>query len=75
MDLDQKCLSAFNAGKRQLVSFDLSNNNCFTDVKMNGSVLAKKSFFQMLQLTFSSKLDWGSYISLLLNLPPRKVEL
>ena len=62
MDLDQKWLVDFNAGKLQLVSFDLSNNNCSTDVKMNGSVLAKKSFFKMLHLTFSSKLDWVSYI-------------
>ena len=26
------------------------------------SVLEEKSFFKMLGLTFSSKLDWGSYI-------------
>ena len=29
---------------------------------MNGSVLQEKSYFKMLWLTFSSKLDWGSYI-------------
>ena len=29
---------------------------------MNGSVLEEKSSFKMLGLTFSSKLDWGSYI-------------
>ena len=29
---------------------------------MGGSVLEEKSFFKMLGLTFSSKLDWGSYI-------------
>ena len=29
---------------------------------MDGSVLEEKSFFNMLGLTFSSKLDWGSYI-------------
>ena len=29
---------------------------------MDGSVLEKKSSFKMLWLTFSSKLDWGSYI-------------
>ena len=32
------------------------------DVKMDGSVLEEKSSFKMLGLTFSSKLDWGSYI-------------
>ena len=31
------------------------------DVKMDGSVFEEKSF-KMLQVTFSSKLDWGSYI-------------
>ena len=29
---------------------------------MDGSVLEEKSYFKMLRLTFSSKLDWGSYI-------------
>ena len=32
------------------------------DVKMDGSVLEEKSSFKMLGLTFSSKMDWGSYI-------------
>ena len=31
---------------------------------MDGSVLEEKSSFKMLGLTFSSKLDWGSYISI-----------
>ena len=31
-------------------------------MKVNGSVLEEKSSFKMLGLTFSSKLDWGSYI-------------
>ena len=52
----------FNAGKTQLVLFDRSNNNGSIDVKMDGSVLEEKSSFKMLGLTFSSKLDWGSYI-------------
>ena len=43
--------SDFNAGKTQLVSFDRSNNNRSIDVKMDGSVLDKKSFFKMLGLT------------------------
>ena len=29
---------------------------------MDESVLKEKSAFKMLELTFSSKLDWGSYI-------------
>ena len=31
-------------------------------MKMDGSALQEKSSFKMLGLTFSSKLDWGSYI-------------
>ena len=48
LDWGKKWLFDFNAGK--------------IDVKMNGSVLEEKSSFKMLGLTFSSKLDWGSYI-------------
>ena len=49
-------------GKAQLVSFDRSNNAGGIDVKMDGSVLEEISSFEMLGLTCSSKLDWGSYI-------------
>ena len=55
-------LTDFNAGKTQLVSFDWHNNTCSIDVKIDGSILEKKSFFEMLGLTFSSKLNWGSFI-------------
>ena len=58
----KKWLVDFNPGKTQLVSLDQSNNNGSIDVKMDGSVLEEKSSFKMLGLTFSSKLDWGSYI-------------
>ena len=61
VDWCRKWLGDFNAGKTQLVSFDRSNNTGATDVKMDGSVLEKKISFKMLGLTFSSKLDWGSY--------------
>ena len=61
-DWGKKWLVDFNAGKTQLVSFDRSSNNSSIDVKMDGSVLEEKSSFKMLGLTFSSKLDWGSYI-------------
>ena len=62
MDWGKKWLVDFNAGKTQLVLFDRSNNNGSIDVKMGGSILEEKSSFKMLGLTFSSKLDWGSYI-------------
>ena len=62
LDWCKKWLVDFNAGKTQLVSFDRSNNNDSIDVRMGGSILEEKSSFKMLGLTFSSKLDWDSYI-------------
>ena len=61
VDWSRKWLVDFNAKKTQLVSFDLSKNTGTIDVKMDRSVLEEKSF-KILRLTFSSKLDWGSYI-------------
>ena len=58
MDWGKKWLVDFNAGKTQLVSFDSSSNNVSIDVKMDVSVLEEKSSFKMLELSFSSKLDW-----------------
>ena len=74
VDWGRKWLVDFNAGKTQLVSLDRSKNTGAIDVKMDVSVLEEKSFFKMLGLTFSSKLDWGLTLSLLLKLPPRKLE-
>ena len=62
VDRGRRKLVDFNAGKTQLVSFDRSKNTGAIDVKMDGSVLKEKTSFKMLGLTFSSKLDWGSYI-------------
>ena len=62
VDWGKKWFVDFDAGKTQLVLFDCSNNSGSIDVKMDGSVLKEKSSFGMLELTFSSKLDWGSYI-------------
>ena len=61
VDWGRKWLVDFNAGKTQLVLFDQSKNTGAIDVKMDGSVLEKKTSSKMLGLTFSSKLDWGSY--------------
>ena len=52
----------FNAEKTVLVSFDHFYNTGAIDVKMDESVLEEKSSFKIIGLTFSSKLDWGSYI-------------
>ena len=57
MNWGKKWLLDSNAEKTQVVSFDRSNNNSPVGVKMDGFVLEEKSFFQMLALTFSSKLD------------------
>ena len=57
MDWGKKWFVDFNAGKTQLASFDWSNNNGSIYVKIDGSVLEKKSSFKMLGLAFSSKLD------------------
>ena len=73
MDWGKKWLVDFNAGKTQLVSFDRSNNNGSIDVKMGGSILEEKSSFKMLGLTFSSKLDWGSYIISIAKTASRKI--
>ena len=62
MDRGRKWLVDFNTGKTQLVSFVWSNNTGTINVKMDGSALEEKSSFKMLGLSFSSKLDWVSYI-------------
>ena len=56
-----------------MVPFDWSNINGSIDVKMNGSVLEEKSSFKMLVLTFSSKLDWGSYIISIAKTASKKI--
>ena len=68
VDWGKKWLVDFNAGKTQLVLFDQSNNNGSIDVKTDWSVLEEKS---------SSLLNWIEVLtlSLLLKLPPRKLEL
>ena len=73
MGWGKKSFVDFNAGKTQLVSFDRSNNNSSIDVKMDGSVLEEKSSFKMLGLTFSSKLDWGSYIISIAKTASKKI--
>ena len=73
VDLGKKWLVDFNAGKIQLVSFDRSSNNGSIDVKLGAPVLEEKSSFQMLGLTFSSKLDWGSYIISIAKTASKKI--
>ena len=69
----RKWLVDFNAGKTQLFSFDQSNDTGAIDLKMDESVLEEKSSFKMLGLTFSSKLDWGSYIISIAKTASKKI--
>ena len=40
---------------------------------MDGSVVEEKLSFKMLRLTFSSKLDWSSYIISIAKTAPKKI--
>ena len=73
MDWGGKWLVDFNAGKTQLVSFDQSINTGAIDLKIDGSVLEEKSPFKILGLSFSSKLDWGSYLISIANTVSKKI--
>ena len=73
VDWGRKWLVDFNVGKTQLVSFDRSNKTAAIDVKMNGSVLEENSSYKILGLTFSSKLDWGSYIIFIAKSVSKKI--
>ena len=73
VDWGRKWLIDFNAGKTQLVLFDWSNNNGSIDVEIDESFLEEKSSFKILELTFSSKLDWGSYIISITKTASKKI--
>ena len=73
VDWGRKWFVDFNAGKTQLVLFDRSKNTGAIDVKMDGSVLEEKTSFRMLGLTFSSKLDCGSYIVSIAKTSSKKI--
>ena len=74
MELVRKWLVDFNAGKTQVVSFDWSNNTGAIDVKMMGLFLKKNHFLRYWGCL--SHLDWvgAPTLSLLLKLPPIKLE-
>ena len=71
MDWGRKWLVDFNAEKTQLVLLYRSNNTTAIDMKMDGSFLLEIDF---LGLTFSSKLDWGSYIISIAKTTSKKIE-
>ena len=72
VDWGKKWLVDFSAGKTQLILFDRSNDNGSIDVKMGGSILEEKSP-KILGLTFSSKLNWGSYIISIAKTTSKKI--
>ena len=76
VDWSRKWLVDFNGGKTLFFFFffDWSNDTGAIDVKMDGSVLGKKSSFKMLGLSFSSKLDWGSDIISIAKTTSKKSE-
>ena len=73
MDWDRKWFVDFKSRKTQLVLFDQPNNTGSTDLKMDESFLEEKSSFKMLGLTFSPKLDWGSYIISIAKTASKKI--
>ena len=73
MDWGRKWLIDLKAGKTQLVSIDWSNNTGAIDVKMDRFAVEEKSSLKMLGLTFSSKLDWGSYIISIAKTASKKI--
>ena len=74
VDWGRKRLVDLSAGKTQLILFDWSNNSGAIDIKINVSVLEEKSYFKMLMWTFYSKWIGVLTFTLLLKLPPRKLE-
>ena len=73
VDWGRKWLVDFSAGKTQLVLFDRSKDTGDIDVKMDGSVVKEKTSFKMVGLTFSSKLDWDSYIVSIAKTASKKI--
>ena len=64
-----KWLIDFSGGKTQLVSPDHLTKSSAVDMEIDGYVPYEKSSSQMLGLSLSSKLNWGTKFSLLLKLP------
>ena len=59
-------------GRGEIRVFDQNIYQC-RGVKVDGSVLEEKPSFKMLMLTFSSKLDWGSYIISITKITSKKI--
>ena len=73
VDWAKKWLVDFHGWKTHLVSYVHSNNNCSIDMKMDGYFLEENQSLKMLGLTFSSKVDWGSYITSIAKTASKKI--
>ena len=74
VDWARKWLADFNAGKTQLVLFDQPDNIGTIDVKMDEFVLEEKPPFKMLGCLSLLNYIQALTLSLLLKLPPRKLD-
>ena len=59
--------------KTQLVQFDRSNDTGAIDLKVDWPVLEENSSFKVPGLTFSSKLDWGFYVTSIAKTASQKI--
>ena len=67
---------ALDRGRKWLVDFDevdCFNNTAAIDVRMYGSVVKENTSFKTLGLTFSSELDWRSYITSIARTASKKI--
>ena len=69
----QRGLLIFNARKNQLVSFERSIDSGSIDVNMNGLAFEEKSSFKILELSFSSKLDWNFCVFCIAKAASKKI--
>ena len=75
LDWDRNWFVDSSAGKTQLFSFVQSNNTGAIDVEMNGSILEEKTFVRCWGCFSLVSWNGALTLSLLLKLPPRKLEL
>ena len=73
--LGQKVVCNFNSGKTKVVLFHWSNNSRAIWMKIDGSVLEKKSYFEILGLSSLQiwKLDRGPYIASIAKTASKKI--
>ena len=64
----------FDDGKNNIYLFNWSKSSVAINVKMDGSILEEKSSFKILGVSFSSKLDSGSYIVSIIKTAFKKSE-